>query len=74
MKNTDFSGSYDYELEEAQQAAEDILDDLEHGYLSSEELPARIERERIHWKKSLPETWEEFDKYFLEFLKNANAI
>ncbi len=66
MLTTDFSGTYDYEKEEAIHAAAYILEDLYDGYLTFEELPERIQKERTHWKKCIPETFDDFDKYFIE--------
>ncbi len=64
MLTTDFSGTYDYEKEEAKHAANYILEDLYDGYLTLEELPERILKERTHWKKCIPETFDDFNKYF----------
>jgi hypothetical protein len=65
MLTTDFTGTYDYEKEEAEHAARYILDDFIDGEITLEELPERIMKERIHWKKCLPETFDDFDKHFL---------
>lgn len=66
MLTTDFSGDYDYEKEEAVHAANYILEDLYAGYLTFEELPERIQKERAYWKKCIPETFDDFNKYFTE--------
>ena len=71
MKTIDFSGTYDYELEEAQYAANYLLEDLADGYCSLEEFYIKVERERIHWKKCIPDTFDEFDKYFTEEIKKG---
>lgn len=68
MLTTDFTGTYDYEKEEAEYAARYILDDFLDGTISFEEMEERIMKERVHWKKCIPETFEEFDKYFLAFI------
>ena len=64
MLTTDFTGTYDYEKEEAEHAADFILDDLYDGYITPEELPARLLKELTHWKKCIPDTFEEFEKHF----------
>jgi len=69
MLTTDFTGKYDYEKEEAEHASQYILDDLQDGYLTFDELPERIMKERLHWKKCLPETFNNFDSYFLKAIE-----
>lgn len=64
MLTTDFTGTYDYEKEEAQHAAGFILDDLASGYITPEELPDRINRELVHWKRCLPDTFDDFQTHF----------
>ena len=71
MLSTDFTGTYDYEKEEADHAANYILEDIACGYLEHQQLQARVEKERAHWKKCIPETFDEFDKCFLDFIKNG---
>lgn len=74
MLTTDFSGTYDYEKEEAAYAAQSIIEDIEDGYLQPDDIPQRIEKERIHWKRCIPETFEEWDTYFLSFLKEKVSL
>jgi hypothetical protein len=70
MLTTDFTGTYDYEMEEAHHAAQYIIEDYTDGYIeSSDELHRRINKERMHWKKCLPETFEDFDKHFIAYLR-----
>ena len=70
MLTTDFTGTYDYEMEEAHHAAQYIVEDYTDGYIeSSDELHHRINKERMHWKKCLPETFEDFDKHFIAYLR-----
>lgn len=71
MLTSDFSGTYDYEKEEAQHAAQFLLDDIFDGYLSHEEVPAKIEKERQHWKKCLPDTFEDWDRHFTAAIESG---
>jgi hypothetical protein len=64
MLTTDFTGTYDYEKEEALHAANYILESLHDGEISPGNLPATLLKERQHWKKHLPDTFEDFDKHF----------
>lgn len=64
MLTTDFSGTYDYEKEEAIHAAGFILEDLACGYITPEELPDRVNKELAHWKKCIPETFDDFLRHF----------
>lgn len=73
MLTTDFSGTYDYEKEEAQHAAQFLLDDIYDGLLSHEELPAKIEKERQHWKKCLPDTFDDWDRHFTATIESGLA-
>jgi hypothetical protein len=70
MLTTDFTGTYDYEMEEAHHAAQYIVEEFTEGFIeSSDELHHRINKERMHWKKCLPETFEDFDKHFIAYLR-----
>lgn len=64
MLTTDFTGIYDYEQEEALHAANYILESLHDGEISPGTLPATILKEMQHWKKHLPDTFEDFYKHF----------
>jgi hypothetical protein len=64
MLTTDFTGTYDYEQEEAVNAANFILECLYDGDISPCTLPEKLLKERQHWKKHLPDTFEDFDKHF----------
>ncbi len=64
MLTTDFSGTYDYEREEAEHAADSILEDLACGYITPDELPDRMNRELAHWKKCIPDTFDDFLRHF----------
>ena len=64
MLTTDFSGTYDYEREEAEHAADSILEDLACGYITPDELPDRMNRELAHWNKCLPDTFDDFLRHF----------
>ena len=73
MKTTDFTGTYDYEQDEADHAADYILEDIYCGYLAHHEISARIEKERMHWKKCIPETFEDWDRHFLAAISKGMA-
>ena len=64
MLTTDFTGTYDYEQEEAINAADYILGLLRDGEITPAKLPEMLLNERTHWKKCLPDTFEDFDKHF----------
>ena len=64
MLTTDFTGTYDYEKDEALNAANYILESLHDGEISPGTLSAALLKERQHWKKHLPDTFEDFDKHF----------
>ena len=64
MLTTDFTGTYDYEQDEALHAANYILESLHDGEITPGKLPAALLKERQHWKKHLPNTFEDFDKHF----------
>jgi hypothetical protein len=64
MLTTDFIGTYDYEKEEALNAANYILESLHDGEISPSTLPATLLKECQHWKKHLPDTFEDFYKHF----------
>lgn len=64
MLTTDFTGTYDYEKTEAIHAADYILELLHDGEITPGTLPAEILKERQHWKKHLPDTFQDFDKHF----------
>jgi len=75
MRTYDFTGTYDYEVTEAYHAAQYIFDELFDGYLDSwDELHGRIDRERRHWKKYLPETFDVFDQHFIFYLRKLQVI
>ena len=48
---TDFSGTYDYEAEEARSEFDFLMDGAED--YTTEELHARVEKLSAHWKKVL---------------------
>lgn len=73
MLTTDFTGTYDYEKEEAEHAANSLLDDLALAYCTPEEFDFRITKEQIHWKKCLPETFDDFNKHFLATIESGYA-
>jgi hypothetical protein len=64
MLTTDFIGTYDYEKEEALNAANYILESLHDGEISPGTLPATLLKECQHWKKHFPNTFEDFYKHF----------
>jgi hypothetical protein len=64
MLTTDFTGTYDYEKEEAINAANYILESLYDGEITPATLPEALLNERTHWKKYLPDTFEDFDTHF----------
>jgi hypothetical protein len=65
METRDFTGVYDYEKTEAEHAANYLLEELSYGSIDEQEFFHLVEKERIHWKKHLPDTWEDFDQYFI---------
>jgi hypothetical protein len=66
MQTTDFTGTYDYEKEEALCEANYLIEQVKDGSLLLVQLPLEIERARIHWRKSLnnPESFADFDAHF----------
>lgn len=76
MLTTDFTGTYDYEKEEAEYAAAYLLEDLACGYTKPEYFELQILKELAHWRKCLPDTFEDFNKHFREAIKNGleNAV
>ena len=64
MLTTDITGTYDYEREEAINAANYILELLYDGEITPATLPETLLKERAHWKKHLPDTFEYFDAHF----------
>ncbi len=71
MLTTDFSGTYDYEREEGEHAAQCILGDLYDGYLDYSDLPEKMLKERQHWKKCLPDTFDDWNKHFTDTIEKA---
>jgi hypothetical protein len=66
MQTTDFTGTYDYEKEEALCEANYLIEQVEDGSLTIDQLPLKIERARIHWRKYLnnSESFADFDAHF----------
>ena len=49
---TDFSGTYDYEVEEAASVAQSFIEGLEEGFYSTiDQYQQELIRERAHWLK-----------------------
>jgi len=71
MLTTDFMGTYDYELTEAKHAAESILDDIATAYIKPDEILLAMLKELAHWRTVLPDTFEEFNKHFRQFIKDG---
>jgi hypothetical protein len=71
MLTTDFTGTYDYEAEEAKNAANYILDDLANGYIEPGDLLLRMLKELAHWREVLPDTFDDFNKHFRAFIKDG---
>ena len=69
MKTTDFTGTYDYEQEEALHAAGHLLDDLACGYCTPDGFDAKVTREQAHWRKHLPDTFDDFNGHFMAAIK-----
>ena len=67
---TDFSGTYDYEQTEAKHCAEALIEDLESGYYDHEEFLNACMKERQHWKKTYSLGFEEWDKYFTQYIED----
>ena len=76
MLTNDFSGIYDYELEEALHAAETINNDFIDGYYRNDlELNNAIDKERAHWAKVLePDGFQCFNGHFTIELKRYKLI
>jgi hypothetical protein len=71
MLTTDFSGTYDYEKDEAESEADTLLADLADGYYSPDQFEAAKTKTLAHWTKVFrgePESLAEFSKYFNERL------
>lgn len=68
MITTDFSGTYDYEKEEAENEAASILADKADGYYRSEpEYQAAVGKILAHWGKVFsgePESLADFTRHF----------
>lgn len=73
---TDISGTYDYEREEAEHAARNILDDIAEEYLEPHNVPATIERTLARWKTTLENvgSFAEFEQHFLAALRVGGAL
>jgi hypothetical protein len=71
MITTDFSGTYDYEREEAENSAQELLGIK--GDYSKEEFDALIMREVLHWKKCL-DSEESFDCFLGHFWNAMNGV
>lgn len=62
MLTSDFSGTYDYEKEEAENEYQDFMEyEKEH---SQKENILRVEKLAIYWEKVLSETFHEFKMYW----------
>ncbi len=72
MKTTDFTGTYDYEKEEALHEAGYLIECLQEGYFERDKLPEKAERIRAHWQKVLPsaESFADWDAHFTAALKS----
>jgi len=69
MQTTDFTGTYDYERDEAQHIAQTMLDDAKSGYQAI--TPELIAKELAHWHKCLcPQGYLDFK----DELENQLAI
>lgn len=72
MLTTDFTGTYDYEKEEAAEAANYILGEYDSGFIYPHELPVRIEKELQHWSRILEtNSFSEFKEHFLLVLSEG---
>ena len=74
MLTTDFSGTYDYEKEEAINAAHSIIDNQLDGYYrSNEEFKTAIDKVLSHWKKvfNTDSQYMEFKETFVGVIKNT---
>lgn len=67
---TDFSGSYDYEAEEARSEFANMIED--RGDYTDDELQARVERIAKHWRKVL-DTDSGFRDFSLAWNECCNA-
>ena len=67
MKTSDFSGTYDYEKEEANYCATTLLNDFNDGYYTKEQLQGVIDHERAHWMKVLNGTEGGLSDFVAEF-------
>lgn len=52
---TDFTGTYDYEREEAKAVAESMLESWLEGYYTPDQYHQAVIKERAHWAKCLDE-------------------
>ena len=76
---TDFSGTYDYEREEAAEVADTICEDLRDGYYrNADDYHQRIIKERAHWAKirdfNMADFADEFNKRTVHLCKAAFGV
>lgn len=66
---TDFSGTYNYAIEEAKSLAESMLESLAEGYYNPDQYHQAVIRERQHWQKVFDDPAE-----FKEFADEFNRL
>ena len=76
---TDFTGTYDYEREEAAEIADTFCEDLRDGYYrNADEYQQRVIRERAHWAKirdfNMADFSDEFNKRTVPLCGEAFGI
>lgn len=75
MITTDFSGSYDYEKEEAEAIAVPMFEDLQSGYYTLEQFAAACQKEAAHWQRVLggkdSESYQDFARHFNAAIKET---
>lgn len=72
MLTTDFTGTYDYEKQEALHEAGYLIECLQEGDFTTDELPAKAEHIRAHWRKAFSNS-ESFADFNAHFTSAINA-
>lgn len=77
MITTDFSGTYDYEKEEAEAVAGGLLEDLRGGYYTADQFANACQKEAAHWQRALggkdSESYKDFARHFNAVIKETQV-
>ena len=76
MLTTDFTGTYDYEKDEAYNAADYLAANLLSGYNTIEQHDVAVQRELAHWHHVLtePGSFDDFQRHFLARLRDVATL